>query len=135
MLQYMLDTNIVAYAKNRRPPCVLEKLLQHDPAEICISAITMAELDFGVFNSSDPEKNRIALVMFLSGITVLPFEKAASLEYGQIRYYLKKNGILIGGNDMLIAAYARSLNLTLVTHNTREFSKVPGLKLEDWAEM
>lgn len=133
MIQYMLDTNIVAYAKNKRPACVLERLLAHAPSEICISAITMAELEFGVFNSSNPEKNRMALLLFLSGITVLPFEKEASLEYGSIRHHLKSNGILIGGNDMLIASHARSLDITLVTHNTREFSRVPGLKLEDWA--
>ena len=132
MIQYMLDTNIVAYAKNRRPACVLERLLSHDPSEICISAITMAELEFGVFNSSNPDKNRMALIMFLSGITVLPFDKPASLEYGSIRHLLKTNGIIIGGNDMLIAAHARSLDITLVTHNTGEFSRVPGLKLEDW---
>ena len=133
MIQYMLDTNIVAYAKNRKPACVLNRLLSHDPSEICISAITMAELDFGVFNSSDPQKNRIALMMFLSGITVLPFDKAASLEYGSIRHYLKTNGIIIGGNDMLIAAHARSMGITLVTHNTKEFSRVTELKIEDWA--
>ena len=129
----MLDTNIVAYAKNQRPACVLERLLSHDPSEICISDVTMAELEFGVFNSSNPEKNRMALIMFLSGITVLPFDKAASLEYGSIRHLLKTSGIIIGGNDMLIAAHTRSLDITLVTHNTGEFSKVPGLKLEDWA--
>ena len=131
--RYMLDTNIIAYARNNRPPSVLETLLKHAPSEICISAITMAELDFGVFNSSDPQKNRMALMMFLAGITVLPFGKAASLEYGSIRHYLKTNGIIIGGHDMLIAAHARSMDITLVTHNTREFSRVPGLKIEDWA--
>ena len=130
--RYMLDTNIVAHAKNNRPPSVLKTLLKHDPSEICISAITMAELDFGVFNSSDPQKNRMALMMFLAGITVLPFGKDASLEYGSIRYYLKTNGIMIGGHDMLIAAHARSMDITLVTNNTREFSRVPGLKIEDW---
>ena len=130
--RYMLDTNIVAYAKNNRPPSVLKTLLKHDPSEICISAITMAELDFGVFNSSDPQKNRMALMMFLAGITVLPFGKDASLEYGSIRYYLKTNGIIICGHDMLIAAHARSMDITLVTNNTREFSRVPGLKIEDW---
>ena len=133
MIHYMLDTNMIAYARNRRPACVLEHLLQHDPSEICISSITMAELEYGVFNSSKPEQNRTALLMFLSGITVLPFDSAASLEYGSIRFFLKKNGILIGGNDMLIAAHARSLSLTLVTHNTKEFSRVKNLQLEDWA--
>ena len=129
----MLDTNMIAYARNRRPPCVLERLLQHDPSEICISSITMAELEFGVFNSSKPNQNRTALLMFLSGIAVLPFDTAASLEYGEIRFRLKKTGNLIGSNDMLIAAHARSLSLILVTHSKSEFSRVEGLKIEDWA--
>jgi tRNA(fMet)-specific endonuclease VapC len=129
----MLDTNMIAYARNRRPECVLNRLLQHDPAEISISSITMAELEYGVFNSSRPEQNRIALLMFLSGIAVLPFDSSASLEYGNIRYKLKSQGAIIGANDMLIAAHARSLGLTLVTHNTKEFSRVEGLLIEDWA--
>ena len=133
MMRYMLDTNMIAYARNRKPACVLERLLQHDPSEIVISSITMAELEYGVYNSSKPRQNRTALLMFLSGITVLPFDTAASLEYGQIRYHLKLSGSIIGGNDMLIAAHAISQNLTLVTHNTREFSRVKNLRLEDWA--
>lgn len=132
MILYMLDTNTIAYAKNRRPPQVLEQLLKHTPSEISISSITMAELEFGIFHSSKPEQNRIALMMFLSGITVLPFGSEAALEYGDIRHVLQSQGQLIGGNGMLIAAHARSLGLTLVTHNTQEFSRVAGLKLEDW---
>ena len=133
MIRYMLDTNMIAYARNRRPSCVLERLLQHDPSEICISSITMAELEYGIFNSSKPEQNRTALLMFLSGIAVLSFDSAASLEYGSIRFFLKSHGIIIGGNDMLIAAHARSLGIALVTHNTREFSRVDDLLIEDWA--
>ena len=133
MRRYMLDTNMIAYAKNRNPICVLQKLQQHDPSEICISSITMAELEFGVFNSSKPEQNRVALMLFLSNISILPFDSAASFEYGDIRHYLKTRGTPISGNDMLIAAHARSLGITLVTHNTREFSRIPNLSLEDWA--
>ena len=133
MIRYMLDTNMIVYAKNRRPACVLQKLLQCDPSDICISSITMAELEFGVFNSSRPDKNRIALMMFLSGISVLPFDSAAAFEYGSIRHALKTRGIMISGNDMLIAAHARSLGITLVTHNTREFERIQNLSLEDWA--
>ncbi len=132
MIKYMLDTNMIAYAKNRRPEVVLEHLMQHDPSQICISSITMAELEYGVHNSSKPEQNRTALMMFLSEITILPFDSDASFEYGKIRYDLKSKGILIGGNDLLIAAHAKSLGLTLVTHNTREFSRVEGLSIEDW---
>lgn len=133
MIRYMLDTNMIAYARNRRPACVLDRLLKHEPSEISISSITMAELEYGVFNSSKPQQNRTALLMFLSGILVLPFESDASLAYGDIRYYLKTKGILIGGNDLLIAAHARALGLILVTHNTKEFSRVPDLLVEDWA--
>ncbi len=133
MIRYMLDTNMIAYAKNQHPRCVLEKLRQLDPSEICISSITMAELEFGIFNSSKPAQNRLALMMFLSGISILPFDSAASYEYGDIRHTLRSSGTIIGANDMLIAAHARSLDITLVTHNTREFSRVQNLKLEDWA--
>ena len=132
MIRYMLDTNMVAYAKNRRPACVLENILKHDRLEICISSIVLGELEFGVFNSSKPEKNRLSLMIFLSGIAVLDFDEIAANEYGKVRYMLKKKPI--GNNDTLIAAHAKSRNLILVTHNVREFSRVEGLELEDWAD-
>ena len=132
MIKYMLDTNTVAYAINKRPPSVLEKLLQHSPDEICISSITMAELEYGIHNSSKPEQNRIALMMFLSDISVLPFDSDCTFEYGKLRHELKIQGNIIGANDMLIAAHAKSLGLILVTHNTKEFSRITDLKLEDW---
>lgn len=96
MIRYMFYTNMIAYAKNRRPASVLERLHQHDPSEICISAITMAELEFGVFNSSKPSQNRMALTMFLSGISILPFEADAALEYGDIRHIFKSQGNQLG---------------------------------------
>ena len=130
MIRYMLDTNMIAYARNRRPACVLERLIKHEPSEISISSITMAKLEYGVFNSSKPQQNRTALLMFLSEISILPFDADASLAYGAIRHYLKTKGILIGGNDLLIASHARALGLTLVTHNTKEFSRVPDLLLD-----
>ena len=133
MIRYMLDTNMIAYAKNRRPEKVLQRLLLHNPSEICISAITMAELEYGIAHSSRPEQNRMALFMFLSGISVLPFGAEAALAYGAIRQKLQAAEQLIGGNDMLIAAHAKSLDMILVTHNTREFGRVEGLQLEDWA--
>ncbi|MCR5268633.1 MAG: type II toxin-antitoxin system VapC family toxin, partial [Lachnospiraceae bacterium] len=129
---YMLDTNIIAYAKNGSPPSVLEKLLACDPSEICISSITLAELEYGICNSSNPDQNRIATMMFLAEMTFLPFDSDAAIAYGDIRFDLKSRALLIGANDLLIAAHARSQNLTLVTHNTREFSRVKGLKLVDW---
>ncbi len=133
MIRYMLDTNTIAYAKNRRPASVLERLIQHDPSEICISAITMAELEFGISHSAKPSQNRKALLMFLSGITILPFGPEAAQAYGKIRHTLQSQGQLIGANDLLIAAHAKTAGLILVTHNTREFSRIEGLKIEDWA--
>ena len=132
MIRYMLDTNTLVYAKNRRPPQVLQHLLACDHTEVAVSAITMAELEYGVFHSSKPEQNRIALLMFLSGIAVLPFHSEAAFEYGLIRQELQSRGTVIGGNDMLIAAHAKAEGLILVTHNTREFSRIKGLQLEDW---
>ena len=134
MIKYMLDTNTIAYAKNRRPASVLTSLMKHEPSELSISSITLTELEFGVFHSSSPEQNRLALMLFLSGITVLPFDANAACEYGEIRHFLQTQGQLIGGNDMLIAAHARAAGLTLVTHNMREFIRIPDLQLEDWVK-
>lgn len=131
-MKYMLDTNIIAYAKNKRPESVLRRLQEHDPSDMCISAITMAELEYGVFHSSKPEQNRLALLMFLSEMEVVPFDSDAAREYGDIRHELTVQGKLIGANDMLIAAHARSLGLTIVTNNGREFERVSRLKVENW---
>lgn len=131
-MRFMLDTNIIAYAKNNRPESVLQHLTQYLPEDLCISAITMAELEFGVCNSSRPDQNRMALLLFLSRISVIPFDADAAREYGMIRADLTKKGKLIGANDLLIAAHARSLGLTLVTNNTREFERVENLRVENW---
>ena len=132
-MKFMLDTNIIAYARNNRPEAVLQRLLQHRPEDICISVITLAELEYGVYNSLRPEQNQLALMTFLSSIAVVPFDADAAREYGLIRADLKKKGTLIGANDLLIAAHARALGVTLVTNNTREFERVEGLKVENWA--
>ena len=132
-MRYMLDTNIIAYAKNKRPESVLKRLMQYQPEDICISSITFAELEYGVYNSQRPAQNQLALMTFLSHIQILPFESEAAKEYGIIRAELTKRGNLIGANDLLIAAHAKSLNLILVTNNTREFERVDGLRLENWA--
>ena len=132
-MRYMLDTNIVAFAKNNRPEVVLERMRRFDPGDLCVSSITLAELEYGVFNSSNPERNQLALTLFLANIEVVPFGDDAAVEYGRIRADLRRKGTPIGANDLLIAAHAKSLGMTLVTNNTREFSRVEGLVLEDWA--
>ena len=82
---FMLDTNIIIYAKNKRPEGLFQRLMECPPEDICISVITMAELEYGVFKSSRPDKNRLALSTLLSGIRVVPFDFNAAREYGDIR--------------------------------------------------
>ncbi len=131
-MKYMLDTNILVYAKNKRPESVLKRLTRLAPADVCISSVTLAEMEYGVFKSLMPEQNQLALMLFLSGIQIEPFDSKAAFEYGKIRAALTKKGTPIGANDLLIAAHAKSLDLILVTNNTREFERVEGLRLENW---
>ena len=132
-MTYMLDTNICIYAIKNKPEQVLEKLKQNLSNGICISAITLAELQHGVEKSINPEKNSMALLQFLSILDILPFDDLAAVEYGKICAYLQKRGTPIGTIDMLIAAHAKTENLIIVTNNVREFERVPNLKIENWA--
>lgn len=131
-MKYMLDTNICIYIIKRKPPQILEKFTTIAQEDICISSITLAELEFGVCKSNNPIRNKLALMIFLAGIKILPFDSVAATDYGDIRATLEKRGTPIGANDLLIAAHARSLKLTLVTNNTKEFERVDDLKLENW---
>ena len=133
-MRYMLDTNICIYAIKHRPPQVLERLKEHEPSEICISAITYAELVHGVKKSAAVEKNRLALTLLLSNIEIIDFDSNAANEYGNIRAALEKAGTPIGPLDMMIAGHARSLSYTVVTNNVREFERVSGLRIENWVE-
>lgn len=133
-MRYMIDTNIIVYAKSGRHENIRERLaVAAESGETCISSITFAELQFGAFNSERPEQNRLALTLVLASLPILPFDDTAAVEYGKIRAGFRRAGITIGANDLLIAAHARSRGLTLVTHNVDEFSRVPGLMVEDWA--
>ena len=131
-MRYMLDTNIIIYAKNARPKAVYDRIRQYGSGDLCISAVTLAELEYGVCNSQEPERNRLALLLFLSNIEVVPFDAQAAKAYGEIRHDLKLKGRLIGANDLLIAAHAMSLGYTLITNNTKEFGRVDGLLVDDW---
>lgn len=92
----------------------------------------MAELEYGIARSSRPDQNRLALSLFLSGIEILPFDEKTAREYGEIRKSLAERGAPIGANDLLIATHARSLDLTLVTNNSKEFERIEDLKIENW---
>ena len=118
-MRYMLDTNICIYAIKHKPPEVIQKFLSHDPSELCISSITYAELMHGVEKSMAVERNRIAITMFLSPISVLDFDTDAAEEYGKIRADLERKGTPIGPMDTLIAAHSKAEDLVLVTNNTR----------------
>ncbi|MDE6518629.1 MAG: type II toxin-antitoxin system VapC family toxin [Acetatifactor sp.] len=131
-MKYMLDTNICIYAIKQKPETVIKNFLSRDPEEICVSVVTYAELMHGVEKSMAIEKNRIALSLFLSPITVLDFHASAAEEYGKIRAELEREGRPIGPMDMLIAGHAKSEGLVLVTNNTKEFRRVEGLIVEDW---
>lgn len=133
-MKYMLDTNICIYAIKHKPPEVIKNFLSHDPDDLCISSITYAELMHGVEKSMAIEKNRVAITMFLSPISILDFDTYAAEEYGRIRADLERKGTPIGPMDMLIAAHAKSEDLILVTNNTREFERVNDLTVEDWAK-
>ena len=129
---YMLDTNICIYIIKRKPQSVIDKFRKLTIEDICISSITYAELEHGVAKSDFPKQNKIALIQFLSPITILPFADRAASVYGDVRSKLEKAGTPIGPLDTLIAAHAISENLILVTNNTKEFERVEHLQLENW---
>lgn len=131
-LKYMLDTNICIYAIKNKPIEVIKNFLEHDPNEICISSITYAELMHGVEKSQLADRNRAAIMFFISTIDILDFDVYAAEEYGKIRADLERKGTPIGPLDMLIAAHAKAEKLIIVTNNTREFLRVDGLEVEDW---
>ena len=133
-MMYMLDTNICIYAMKNKPEAVLQRFKNNLHHGLCISAITLAELQHGVEKSANPERNTAALLQFLSILSVLPFDDLAAAEYGAICADLQRKGTPIGTMDMLIAAHARCEGLALVTNNVREFERVPGLEIENWAE-
>lgn len=132
-MRLLLDTNICIYVIKRKPPEVLERFNQHDVGNIAISSITVAELRYGVEKSQQVARNARALNQFLLPLIIVDFDDDAAETYGRIRAQLERQGSPLGPLDTLIAAHALSLNLTLVTNNTREFARVPGLTLQDWS--
>ncbi len=132
-MRYMLDTNICIYLIKHKPEKVFKKLEKIDPNEVCISSVTYAELSYGVEKSVQKERNRLALSLLLSNIDIVSFDDVAADEYGIIRSDLEKKGTPIGPLDTMIAVHAKALGYTLVTNNVKEFSRVKGLIVENWA--
>jgi tRNA(fMet)-specific endonuclease VapC len=128
----LLDTNICTYIINAKPAAVLERFQRYQMGDIGVCSVVAAELAFGVAKSGSI-RNREALKMFLAPLVVLPFDESAVWCYSDLRADLECRGTPIGSLDTMIAAHALSLQATLVTNKTREFSWVPGLQLDNWA--
>lgn len=130
---WLLDTNLCIYLIKKKPERVLQRLRALDISTVAVSSITVAELQYGVAKSSRPEQNALALAALLAPLVVLPFDDDAAAVYGVVRAELERTGTPIGSMDLLIAAHALALGRTVVTDNTREFARVAGLKVENWA--
>ncbi len=134
MMKYMLDTNICIYIIKRKPVEVIERFRQLRISQVCVSSITLSELEYGVIKSSKPEQNHSALAQFMAPIEILPYGDAAAQHYGELRVYLEKHGTPIGSLDMLIAAHALSTGCILITNNVKEFERVPNLEIDNWVK-
>lgn len=131
-MKYLLDTNICVYIINQKPVRVIQRLQNQNVNDICISVITLAELEYGVAKSAFQERNKLALAQFLVPFEIIPFSEVAAATYGRIRTVLEKTGSLVGAFDLLIGAQALSENLIVVTNNEKEFRRIPGLMVENW---
>ena len=129
---YLLDTNACIRILNGNCAAISARIRTHAPSEICLSSVVKAELIYGARRSARVAENLRLLDRFFEPFASLPFDDACAEHYGQIRTELETGGTPIGPNDLLIAAIARNHGQILVTHNVREFSRVIGLKLEDW---
>lgn len=130
----MLDTNTCIYIIKQKPMQVIERFKELHISQVCMSSITLSELEYGVMKSSKPEQNHLALAQFAGPMEILPYDDDSAQSYGELRVYLERQGTPIGSLDMLIAAHALSTGCTLVTGNIREFQRVPGLNIDNWAE-
>ena len=128
----LLDTDICVYLIREKPRSILDRFNQHAVGDLGISVITLAELEYGVSKSSKPAKNKEALDQFVAPLDVAAFDRSATAAYGKLRAMLEKKGQSIGAMDLLVAAHALALDVRLVTHNVREFGRVPGLRVETW---
>lgn len=133
MIRYLLDTSICIELIRGRSEAILRRLRRRKIGTIGISAITLAELQYGVARSSDPARNHVALIHFCPPLEILPFDDRAAGVYGELRADLERAGQPIGPLDTLLAAHALALGVTFVMGNEREFRRVPGLRVENWA--
>jgi tRNA(fMet)-specific endonuclease VapC len=133
-MPWLLDTNAVSMLLNRRSASLIRRAAEHPVEQIFLCSVVKAELLYGAWNSIDVSKALAKLDSIFGELTSYPFDDLAAAAFGKIQAHLSATGNRIGPNDTMIAAIALANDLTLVTHNTREFSRVPGLKIEDWQE-
>lgn len=129
----MIDTNICIYIMNQRPPGVINKFKNFEVGDIGVSSITVAELQYGVEKSGHPRMNQGRLDAFIAPFDIVGFDQSAASAYGGIRFQLEMQGQPIGPLDLLIAAQAVAGELILVTNNEKEFKRISGLKVQNWA--
>ena len=131
---YLLDTNAwIAFLRQKSPP-LCARLQKHPPADIVLCSVVLAELRYGAWRSGPTNRpaNDALIDQLCAHYVSLPFDESCANEYAAVRFHLEAQGLVIGPNDLMIAAIALTAGLTLVTHNSAEFSRVPGLALEDW---
>lgn len=134
MAVYILDTDTCSYIMKRSHPVLLAKIQTVLLAEQAVSVVTMAELLYGAKLSTKPKTAMESFNDFIKHLAVLDWTQEAAEHYADLRADLKRRGEMIGSNDLLIAAHARSIKAVMVTNNVREFGRVKGLKVENWSE-
>jgi tRNA(fMet)-specific endonuclease VapC len=132
-MKYLLDTNVCIYIIKKHPEKVIKHFSKIKVGDIAISSITISELYYGASKSSKPDENIVALQGFLLPLRKIDFSIDEALVYGKIRTDLERKGKLIGAMDLLIASTAVNRNLILITNNSKEFSGVSDLRIENWA--
>jgi len=133
MLKYMLDTDISIYVIKNRPAIARQRFRQHQ-GQLCVCTITVMELMYGAEKSTQPERNLRDIEGFIGRLEVLDYDGNAAFHSAQIRAELEKSGTPIGAYDQMIAGHARAYGLIVVTNNTREFQRVPGIRVENWVQ-
>ena len=131
-MRYLVDTDVCVELLRRRHPALAARFARIPAGDAALSVVTVLELTYGALKSAKPEQNLAAVRALASGLPVLPLEAAVADAYGRVRLELEKTGARIGANDLLIASQALHEGITLVTNNTREYSRVPGLRIENW---
>ena len=131
---YLLDTNICIFLIKNTFPVLTKRIFLASGNDLFLSSISIAEMEYGASKSQNREKNRKALLDFCIDFNILDFTAEDTEAYGMIRAYLENKGVPIGPFDTQIAAQGLARNLTVVTNNIREFSRIPGLKVEDWTK-